>query len=154
MYTYKPHNARLLPGRNTALKTGKVAVASLGKNDRGAVHDTVVVVAQDDTRRLTRHQSRETQFDAAERHIARPQEMIFRENEFLAHVDEGELFAVAEHCFYGDGRDRTYSRFGVGCVKVHVARCAYIFSTSPVFRSILIRSILSRLVPVTRTKRA
>ena len=125
----------------------------------------------------------EPQFEPAQGHISCPKEMILRERQFLAHIDEREFGAIIKHGLDRRGREGTklsigstssYRYFMTGLVlaihlfnvarltwmdkrppvRNHVACCAYIFSTAPVFRSILMRSILSRLVPVTRMKRA
>jgi hypothetical protein len=68
------------------------------------LNDAVIVVDEQDARRLARHQPREAQFDAAQRHRARPQQMILRVGQLLAHVDERELFAVGEHRLDNGGR--------------------------------------------------
>ena len=78
--------------------------------------------------------------------------MTAREDQFLAHVDRRELLPVAEHGFDGGGGER--AEHGVGRAQGYDAEPVYICATSPVFRSILMRGILSRSVPVTRMKRA
>src|SRR6185312_3138162 len=186
--------AGFLPGGYAALEIGDVDVFGVHQDGRGALDQAVPVIDQHDARRLARHQAREVQLDAAERHRARPEQVILRIDEFLAHVDERELFAVREHCLDdggGEGAEDDYfscvmaghspsktsvnalmSRPSTPCLHLktwmpgtrpgmtpsgwntYVACCGVIWCTSPVFRSTRMRLILSRLVPVTRTKRA
>ena len=71
---------------------------TVARQDRGrALGKAVVVVAQHDARRAARHQLGELQFEAAQWHRARQQQMVLRKDQLLAHVDERELAAVAEH---------------------------------------------------------
>src|SRR5665213_3424829 len=106
------------------------------------------------TMRVARQQLRKAQFEPAQRQRARPQQMILRKGEFLAQVDQRQLSAVTEHGFHGGGTDRAKHRFRLGFVQDYDEVPVYICATSPVLRSILMRGILSRLVPVTRMKRA
>ena len=140
------------PGGVAAVEIGEIAVAGAGEDIGGARAEAVIVVDQHDARGAARHQRGEAQFEPAQRHVARPQQMAAREDQFLAHIDQRQFAAVAEHGLDGGGGDGMKHCFRR--VQVHDACCAYICSTAPVFRSILMRLILSRLVPVTRMKRA
>ena len=142
------------PGRHAAIEVRDVAIAGAHKNVGGAHAEAVIIVNQHDAGGAARHQLGKAQFEPAQRRRARPQQMVLREGEFLAHVDQRQLKAVAEHGFDGGGTDRAKHRFRPGFVQDYDEVPVYICATSPVFRSILIRGILSRLVPVTRMKRA
>src|SRR6266566_873157 len=106
----------------------------------------------------TRHQAGNQQFQAAQRHRARPQQMRSREDPLLAQVEDCQLLPVGEHrleiarahhlhhIIAGSGRSfRAHP---------HVACCAVICVAFPVARSNRRRAMRSRLVPVTRMKRA
>ncbi len=142
------------PGRDAAVEIRDVAITGARKNVGGARAEAVIVVDQHDAGGAARHQLGKAQFEPAQRHRARPQQMILREDEFLAQIDQRQLTAVAEHGFDGGGTDRAKHRFRPGFVRDYDEVPVYICATSPVFRSILMRGILSRLVPVTRMKRA
>ena len=135
-----------------AVEISEVGIAGARENGGGALAEAVIIVDQHDARGLARHQAGEAQFQPAQRHIARPQQMAAREDQLLAHVDQRQFAAVAEHGFDGSGSDRAQHRYLRA--QIHEACREVIGCTSPVFKSILIRSIFSRSVPVTRTKRA
>ncbi len=149
----KGDQAGVLPGGDAAIEIGNVGIAGARQHGARALRQPIVVVAQHDARVLARHQARKAQFEPRQRHVARPQQMVLRKGQFLAHVDEREFAAVAEHRLDGGGPDCAQFRGGNAGVQIHDAPMR-IVATSPVFRSILMRSILSRFVPVTRTKRA
>ena len=101
----KSDEAGLLPAGDAALEIRDVAIAG-AREDLGRARDqSVIVVDEHDARVLARHQRGEAQLQAAQRHVARPQQMILREGQFLAHVDEREFVPVAEHGFDGGGGD-------------------------------------------------
>ena len=89
--------ARLFPGRHAAVENGQIGVAGAGQHVGGALRQAVAVVDQHDARGVAWHQARKAQLQAAERHIARPQQMALREGQLLAHVDQRQLLAVGEH---------------------------------------------------------
>ena len=67
-------------------------------------------------------------------------------------VAEQVEFFEPGHGLDGGGTDR--AEHGIGRAQDYDAEPVYICATSPVFKSILMRGILSRSVPVTRMKRA
>ncbi len=101
------HEAGQLPGGDAAIETGKVAIAGARQHRGGARGETIVVVDEHDARCLARHQPREAQLEPAQRDIARPQQMVLREGEFLAHIDQRQLLVVAEHGLDGGGGEGT-----------------------------------------------
>src|SRR5262249_1894665 len=137
-----------------------VAIAARVENFRSALGKPIIIIAQHDAGRAARHQAREIQLQPAQRNRSRPQQMALREDQLLADVNERELAAVAEHGLESVGIDRAHDLDARreaghdGMWAGYVACCGVIWCTSPVLRSIRMRVILSRLVPVTRTKRA
>ncbi len=139
------------PSGDAAGENAHIGIAVARQDRRRTRGEAVTIVAQDDARRAARHQGAEFQFKTAERHRARQQQMTLREDQFLAHVDEREFAAAADHVaeiMRADGMAHVRTAFA------HVACCGVIRFTSPVFRSKRTRSMRSRLVPVTRMKRA
>ncbi len=88
---------RRCPGGDAAVEDARHRVAVAGQDRGGAFGEAVVVVAQHDARRAARHQLRELQLEAAQRHRARQQQMALRKDQLLAHIDQRELAAVADH---------------------------------------------------------
>jgi len=75
----------------------QVGVAGACQNICRARGQAVIVVAQHDVRVVSRGTSRaKRQLEPAQRYVARPQQMIFENGEFLAQIDQREFFAVAE----------------------------------------------------------
>src|SRR2546430_101924 len=118
---------------------------------RRALDQAVAVVAEHDARARPRHQAGEVELEPAQRHRTREQEMALREDQLLAQIDERHLRPIGEHRLQGAQIHLLHSR---RLAQPHVACCGVICSTLPVSRSKRTRSILSRLVPVTRMKRA
>ncbi len=153
------HQAGRGPGRDAAVEMEKIGVAGAQKNRRRALDQAVGVVAQHDAGAAARHQTGEIELQPAQRHRAREQEMALREDQLLAQVDERQLPPVAEHGPEGvrvqrpqrGARRHCRGSFGQ---KAHVACCGVIWCTLPDARSKRTRWMLSRLVPVTRMKRA
>ena len=150
--------ARLGPCRDAAAETEQIGVAETAQQFGPALDQPIGVVAQHDLRAPTRHQAGNQQFQAAQRHRARPQQMRSREDPLLAQVEDCQLLPVGEHrleiarahhlhhIIAGSGRSfRAHP---------HVACCAVICVAFPVARSNRRRGMRSRLVPVTRMKRA
>src|SRR5262249_15297611 len=108
-------------------------------------------MAQHDARAPSRHQAGEVELEPAQGHRPREQEMVLREDQLFAQIDKRQLLPVGEHRLEGGGINSLHSRWRA---QSHVACCRVICSTLPVSRSKRTRLILSRLVPVTRTKRA
>src|SRR5262249_13675677 len=87
------------PRTDAAREDGNVGVARLGEDAPRARREPVVIVAKHDPGRAARNEAREVELQPAQRDRARPQQMALREDELLAHVDEGELAAIGEHGF-------------------------------------------------------
>ena len=91
------------PGGGAAVEKAEIVIAGGGEHRGGACAEAVIVVDQHDAGIFTRHQAGEAQFQPAQRHVARPQQMAAREDQFLAHIDQRQFAAVAEHGFDGGG---------------------------------------------------
>ena len=91
------------PGGGAAIEKAEIVIAGGGEHRGGACAEAVIVVDQHDAGIFTRHQAGEAQFQPAQRHIARPQQMAAREDQFLTHIDQRQFAAVAEHGFDGGG---------------------------------------------------
>ena len=85
--------------------------------------------------------------------------MILREDQLLAQINERQFLPVGQHRPEGVSVQRPrrgvrrYRRGSLG-QQAHVACCGVIWCTLPDARSKRTRGMLSRLVPVTRMKRA
>ena len=73
----------------------EVRVAGAGEDLGGTLDQAVAVVAQHDTGAAARHQPREVELEAAQRYRAREQQVVLREDQLLAQVDDRELLGVA-----------------------------------------------------------
>src|SRR5271165_1230958 len=76
-------------------------IAGSSEDTGGALRKTVALVAQHDARAAAWHQACEIELQPAQRDRAGEQEMVAREQQFLAHIDEGELLAVSQHGLEG-----------------------------------------------------
>ena len=154
------HIASLGPAGEAIREDEELAVAVPAQDLRRARRQPVAVIDQHDARRPARHQPRHGEFETAERSRACMQQMRLREDELLAHVEQRHLLAVGQHGPDRGGRNRLcrlrarlHSRACIARGIAHVARCGVIWVIFPVARSNRARVILSRLVPVIRTKR-
>jgi hypothetical protein len=89
------------PGGNAAVEDGDVGAARPRKNAGGAFGHPIGVVAQYDAGGAPRHQPGEPQLQPAQGHGAREQQMVLRENQLLAHIDERELAPIGQHRLEG-----------------------------------------------------
>src|SRR5262249_22120444 len=101
-----------------------------------------------------RHPEGEGELEPAQGGRAREQEVPLREDQLLAQVDDRQLLPVGEHRLQGERQQRLREAGRRQRVRGYVACCGVICSTLPEARSKRTRSMLSRLVPVTRMKRA
>ena len=137
-----------LPADIAAVEHADIDVAGFRQHGRGALRQPVGIVDQHDPRRTAWDQPRHAQLEPAQRHRAREQQVVLRKDPLLAHVEQRELLPIEQHRAQRPRADAAHlSGHQVAC-------CGVIWCTSPVFRSKRTRLILSRLVPVTRMKRA
>ena len=78
-------------------RIAEIGVAGAAQDISRALDQAVAVVAQHDAGRAARHQLGEFQFQPAQRHRAREQQVTLREDQLLAQVDEREFLAVGQH---------------------------------------------------------
>jgi hypothetical protein len=97
MHTRKQHKAGFGPGGIAALQIRKIGVTGLSQNRGRALDQAVIVINEHNARGEARDEPDEPQFEPAQRHRARPQQVILREGQFLAHIDQRQLGAFAQH---------------------------------------------------------
>ena len=150
--TLTPENSSIpgrRPGRDAAVENGNIAIAVARQNRGGALGKPSA--SSNSTMRVPRRGTSRANRSSkpAQRHRARQQQMAFARRSAPRARRPAPARRHRRACAHdgrADARAHPSDR--------HVACCGVIWCTSPVFRSKRTRLILSRLVPVTRTKRA
>jgi hypothetical protein len=88
---------------------------------RAALNQTVAVVTQNNSRAQAWHEASKSQLEATEWDIPRPQQMILREDQFFADVDQRQLCAISEHRLNEIGTNRSQHRRVRQSEKLHLA---------------------------------
>ncbi len=118
VHARKQHKPGLGPCGNAAVQIREVRVTGARQNSGRALDQAVIVVNQNNAGGEARDEPRKPDFEAAQRHRARPQQVILRERQFFAHIDQRQLGTVAEHGLDGGGGEgveflRSRHRFSI-----------------------------------------
>ena len=85
-----------LPGRDAAVEHRHIRIAERSHAPGGEQCRTVAVVAPHDSGGAARHQIVDEQFQPAQRHARRQQQVAPAENALLARVEQGDLAAIVQ----------------------------------------------------------
>ncbi len=143
--------ARRTPARHAAVENGNIGIAIARQDRGGTLRETVTVIAQHDAGTAPRHETRRT---ATRSGSAAPIAPAADGSARRSVSSRTSTSASSLPSPIMPRRSRGLIRRLTPEPADHVACCGVICFTSPVLRSKRTRLIWSRLVPVTRTKRA